>query len=419
MRPSVGYVAETDHHAPTSGNTAEERAERADGNTGLLESRSAQDDSEWDKIDWHQAIAEVLSDLGRPLLVAQPVVDLATAEIAGYELLARFGDEIPAPPNVWFRKADQLGLATALTTRVLDQAFALRPHLPRGCFFAVNIEPHLLSDPAILHALRSGPPLDRIVIELTGHTPVRDERALHGAVEWIRAAGGLIAVDDAGAGYAGLRQLITVRPDIVKVDRTLVAGIDSDPIKRGAVTTLCDLVSRMDSKMLAEGVETLGELQVLASLGVPLAQGWFMARPAVPWPSLNQDTVDKIRRTTEQAGLTDQIAPLIRECITVDRTVWCASNAAPPSAERRETVVVDSAGHPVGVVAREAKGTRYLAPVMAVVSSSPPIELAKRAMARAACHRGIPLVCVDARGRTIGVIDTSELVEAAINAAAE
>ncbi|MBT8225686.1 MAG: EAL domain-containing protein [Dactylosporangium sp.] len=385
--------------------------------SGLLESRSADDSDSWSQVDWCQAIASVLRDLSRPALVAQPVVELATGGIAGYELLARFGGSIKAPPDVWFRQADRLGLATALTTRVLDQAFALRPHLPPGCFLAVNVEPHLLSDPAIMHALRSGPPLHHIVIELTGHTPVRDERALQGAVEWIRAAGGLIAVDDAGTGYAGLRQLLTVRPDIVKVDRTLIAGIDTDPIKRGAVTTLSDLVSRMDSKMLAEGVETLGELQVLASLGVPLAQGWLLAKPAPPWPSLDPETVDTVHTTVAQSRLTDQLAPLVRKCITVDRSVWCASNAAPPNADRRETVVIDGSGRPIGIVAREAKGNRYLAPVMAVTSSASPIEVVKRAMARAACHRGVSLVCVDARGHSIGVIDISELVEAAITEA--
>lgn len=378
---------------------------------------SAQDGDEWSHIDWSRALAGVLSDLGQPKLVAQPIVDLATAEVSGYELLARFGTAIAAPPNVWFYHADRLGLATALTTRVLEHAFALRPTLPKGCFFAVNIEPHLLSDPAIIHALQSWPSLDRIMIELTGHTPVRDEQALHDAVEWIRSSGGLIAVDDAGAGYAGLRQLITVRPNIVKVDRTLIAGIDADPIKRGAVTVLSDLVSRMDSKMLAEGVETRGELQVLASLRVPLAQGWLMSRPASPWPTLANDTIEMIQQTTAQAGLTDQIAPLIRECTFIDRTVWCASNAAPPSGDRRETVVVDGEGGPVGVVTREARGNRYLAPAMTVLSSSPPIEIAKRAMARAACHRGVPLICVDRRGKPLGIIDISELIDAAISAA--
>ena len=253
------------------------------------------------------------------------------------------------------------------------------------------------------------------MIELTGHTPVRDEKALHSAVEWIRKAGGLIAVDDAGAGYAGLRQLITVQPDIVKIDRELIAGIDTDPIRRGAVSLLADLVCRMNARVLAEGVETRGELQVLASLGVPLAQGWLLARPAPPWPMLERTVVDMVRRARDQAELTDQVAPLVRECITVDRSVWCASNAPPPTGDRRETVVVDAHGRPVGVVAREARGARYLAPVMAVPASAPPIEVVKRAMARASCHRGVPLVCVCPRGRTIGIIDVSELVDAAIS----
>ena len=108
---------------------------------------------DWNKVDWSHALAGVLSDLGRPGLAAQPIVDLTTGEIAGYELLARFGGPEDAPPDVWFLNADRLGLATALTSRVMDHAFALRPHLPENAFFAVNIEPHLLSDPAIFHVL--------------------------------------------------------------------------------------------------------------------------------------------------------------------------------------------------------------------------------------------------------------------------
>jgi EAL domain-containing protein (putative c-di-GMP-specific phosphodiesterase class I) len=367
--------------------------------------------------DWSKAIAGVLADFGRPTLAAQPVVDLTTGAVAGYELLARFGGEEAAPPDVWFRNADRLGLATALTARVLAHATALRPQLPDDTFLTVNVEPHLLSDPAVLHALRSLPDLDRIVIELTGHTAVRDERALHAAVEWIRKAGGLVAVDDAGTGYAGLRQLITVRPDIVKVDRDLIAGIDTDPIRRGAVTLLSDLVCRMDAKMLAEGVETHGELQVLASIGVPLAQGWLLAGTGPPWPSVAPQVVEMIKRVNSQAGLTEQMAPLIRECVTVNRAIWCASNVPPPNADMRQTVVVDDRGHPVGIVAREARGARYLAPAMTVPESATPAEVARRAMARASCHRGVPLVCVDGRGRSIGIIDVSELIDAAIQSA--
>lgn len=369
-------------------------------------------------VDWSAALARTLADLGQPTVAAQPIVDLTTGEITGYELLARFAGPPAAPPNVWFAQADRFGLATALTERIVTRAFMLRPQLPRGLFLAINIEPHLLSDPAVVHALNAVPSLEGIVIELTGHTPVHDERALKVAVARVRSLGGLVAVDDAGTGYAGLRQLITVRPDIVKVDRALVAGIDTDPIRRSAVSLLGELVDRMNARLLAEGVETSGELKELASLGVPMAQGWIIARPEVPWPAVDPGTVKLIRQAAAvQATTTDQVARLVRDCAILDRTVWCASNVAQPAGGPRTTVVIDSDGRPIGVVAREARGNRYLAPVMAVSLFATPVEVARRAMARAACHMGVPLVCVDSDGHTLGIIDVAELVDAAVGTA--
>lgn len=369
-------------------------------------------------VDWAAALASALADFGQPALAAQPIVAVGTGAITGYELLARFTGPPAAPPDAWFRNADRFGMAAALTERVVTRAFMLRPQLPLDMFLAINVEPHLLSEPAVIAALTAVPSLERIVIELTGQTPVRDAHALKIAIARVRALGGLVAVDDAGSGYAGLRQLITVRPDIVKVDRALIDGIDSDPIRRSAVALLGELVDRMDARLLAEGVETPAEFRELVSLGVPLAQGWFLARPGEPWPTVNRQALDLVRESAATRERTaDQIGRLIRDCLTLDRAVWCSSNASPPSGGRRRTVVVDRDHRPLGVVAREARGARYLAPVMAVSLFATPSEVVRRAMARAACHVGVPLVCVDSEGRTLGVIEVPELVEAAVTEA--
>src|SRR5512142_685650 len=118
-------------------------------------------------IDWSQALAGVLSDLAQPVLAAQPVVDLANGTVAGYELLSRFETPPEAPPDVWFSHADRLGLATALTARVIERAFILRTDLPSELFLTINVEPHLLTDPAVLHALHVTASLEGIVVELT------------------------------------------------------------------------------------------------------------------------------------------------------------------------------------------------------------------------------------------------------------
>ena len=355
--------------------------------------------------DWTAATARLLRDQVRPDLVAQPIVDLSTGRIAGFELLARFPGPPAAPPDAWFALADRLGRAATLTAGVLDRALALRATLPPDTFLTVNVEPHLLVTPEVAEVLR-GRSLARIVIELTEHTQAPDGRALERALARVREAGGLVAVDDAGTGYAGLQQLLTVRPEIVKLDRDLVTGLDADPIRRSLVELLGDLTGRMDAWLLAEGVETTAELQALASLGVPLAQGWRLGRPAPPWATLAAETAEDVRTFAARATLGDHVAALMREC----RTVPLGDRAdADPG-----TVLVDADGRPAAILVPAAGGGVTVAPAMTVAPSSGPVEVARRALAREVAHRGVPVVCTNARGYAVGVVDTADLVDAAI-----
>jgi EAL domain-containing protein (putative c-di-GMP-specific phosphodiesterase class I) len=352
-----------------------------------------------------QAMAALLSrDEIRPDLVAQPIVDLAAARVAGYELLARFPGPPDAPPDAWFALADRLGRAAALTARVFERALELHATLPADTFLTVNVEPHLLTEPEVVDVLR-GRPLGRLVVELTEHSQAPDQQALARALSAIRAAGGLVAVDDAGTGYAGLQQLLTVRPDIVKLDRDLVAGLDTDPIRRALVQLLGDLSGRMDAWLLAEGVETTAELQALVSLGVPLGQGWRLGRPAAPWAPLDPSTADDVRAIAAQATLGDHVAALMRACLTAP--LGEHTDAGPG------TVLLDADGRPAAVLVSGTGGVT-LAPALTVAPSSSPVDVARRALAREVRHRGVPVVCTDARGHTIGVLDTADLVEAAI-----
>ncbi|GII25293.1 EAL domain-containing protein [Planosporangium mesophilum] len=364
-------------------------------------------------VDWDRALAAVVAGADQPTLVAQPIIDLANSRIAGFETLSRFSGEPEASPDVWFAEADRLGYAAELTARVVHRALALRTTLPPNTFLTVNVEPHLVSHPVVREALYAGGGLERIVVELTEHIQASDVRVLHATLDEIRAAGGLVAVDDAGTGYAGLGQLLSIRPDIVKLDRELITGIDSDPTRRALVQLLGDLSARMDCWLLAEGVETLAELQTLASMEVPLVQGWLLGRPAAPWSVLDPGVVDLLRGCAQRAEFTEYVAHLVRDCAKVQLpgvTTGMICDAAPGSA------VVDDVGRPVGVVIADPLGTPRLAPALAVAPSSKPVDLIRRAMARPIWHRGTPVACTDSSGRLIGLIDVSELSEAAISA---
>lgn len=345
--------------------------------------------------------------LPSPRLVAQPIIDIANARVAGYELLSRFTGPPVSPPDTWFAAAREHGHKIALTVDVLEQAIALRVDLAADRFVTVNLEPHLLLEPAVQEVLLGGRSLARLVVELTEHTQADDQQALVRALDEVRSAGALVAIDDAGTGYAGLSALLALRPDIVKLDRELVAGIHHDPVRRALVEMLGDLLGRMDAWLLAEGIEEQGELEVLAELEVPLAQGWLLGRPTAPFAELAEDVRRLLVATTARSTLSDHVAPLVHRCeVVVDATIPWPGQVG---------VAADGAPDVVGVV--DVACGHALAPAMTVAPSTSVVDAAHRAMSRPAQHRHVPLVCTDGRGTVLGLVEVADLVTALTGAA--
>ncbi|MGN6333040.1 MAG: EAL domain-containing protein [Motilibacteraceae bacterium] len=337
-----------------------------------------------------------------PRLVAQPIIDVAGARVAGYELLSRFAGPPVSPPDTWFAAAREHGHEVALSVDVLAQAIALRADLAPDRFITVNLEPDLLLEPAVQSVLLDGGSLARIVVELTEHTRSGDERALVAVLDRLRSAGALVAIDDAGTGYAGLSALLALRPDIVKLDRELVAGIHHDPVRRALVEMLGSLLGRMDCWLLAEGVEEQGELEVLAELQVPLAQGWLLGRPAAPFAELADDVHRLLVTTTARSLLVDHVAPLVHGC----EVVRVGGIPLPGQV----SLAADGAADAVGLL--DVGGHHALAPAMTVAPSTSVVDAAHRAMSRPAQHRHVPLVCTDPRGTVLGLVEVADLVTA-------
>lgn len=228
---------------------------------------------------WETALRDVLD--GRGLrLVAQPIVDVVQARVGGYELLARFDGPPARTPDVWFEQARARDLDGPLTVRVFEELHRLRAGLPHASFCTVNVEPHLLARADVRDALLGSGRLDGVVVELTEHAGGGDAVVLGEALDSVRAAGGLVAMDDAGQGHSGLARMLEVRPDLIKLDRALVAGIDRDPTKKAVVRLVGDLAGQLDAWILAEGVETRGELTAVRTCGITLVQGYVLARPS-------------------------------------------------------------------------------------------------------------------------------------------
>jgi EAL domain-containing protein (putative c-di-GMP-specific phosphodiesterase class I) len=238
-----------------------------------------------------EALARLLGGEGITM-VAQPIVDIRTGTIHGYEALARFAGSGPGvSPLHWFSLAEQLGERAALERACLRRALELFAERPPGMVLSLNLSAPALLDPqtvAILSQPIDGSPddLDDLIVEITEETLVRAEMDLESVLAPLRARGARVAVDDMGAGYSGLRQITSVRPAYLKLDRSLISGIDGDEERAALVEALAGYSNKVGSLLVAEGVETAAELAVVRELGVPLVQGFYFSRPAEPWVQL-------------------------------------------------------------------------------------------------------------------------------------
>ena len=207
--------------------------------------------------------------------VFQPVVELESSRIVGYEALTRFDDG--RNPAERFAEAVTLGLDAELELACLRRSIAAASALPAGSWVGLNVSPAFLVSSEELPGLLST--ADReILLEITEHAPVPDYEALHHAIrrlgEHVR-----VAVDDAGAGYSGLQRIIELAPDLIKLDITLVRGIEGDPGRQALVAGMVHFARQTGSTLLAEGIETPAEARLLRELGVDLGQGYLFGRP--------------------------------------------------------------------------------------------------------------------------------------------
>jgi EAL domain-containing protein (putative c-di-GMP-specific phosphodiesterase class I) len=360
--------------------------------------------------DWDDRLATVFADPSLLRLVYQPIVDLQRGVIAGYETLARFSTPDGRPseytPDLWFAAADAVGRGAELEAVVVRKALAALPTLPPDCFLTVNVSPHLLTQPELADPLLAVDDLAPLVLELTEHQAVGDLRPLVDLRDRLRAKGALLALDDAGSGYSGLQQITQFRPQLIKLDRALVTGVDGDEVKLALVEMLGEFGGRIDAWLLAEGIETWGELQAFLRLQVPLGQGWLLGRPGPPWVQLDPDVRDRLRRSAAQARLTEYVAGLAEPVLVVE------DGAAPAGTVGIE---VDEFGHPRWLLvphrrSADPPGHRRAPVSLRVPASAGLKEVAQRVAARPEETRFDPVVCVDAHGAALGVVRVERLL---------
>lgn len=225
---------------------------------------------------------------GGPLtMVYQPIVNLRSNAIAGFEALARFSGEPVRPPNEWFAEAADLGLGTELELLAVESALGGLAQIPEGVYIAVNVSPETALDARLASTIESV--AERVVIELTEHAAVSEYESLVARMRYLRELGSRLAVDDAGAGYASLQHILRLSPDIIKLDIDLTRGIDNDPARRALAVALVQFGNDIGAAVAAEGIERPGELETLRRIGASSGQGYLLGHPA-PLPDAKRRT---------------------------------------------------------------------------------------------------------------------------------
>jgi EAL domain-containing protein (putative c-di-GMP-specific phosphodiesterase class I) len=225
----------------------------------------------------HARIASALESRDYTI-VFQPIFDLASSNLSGCEALCRFSALPYRSPDKWFADASAVGLGTELEAAVAEAAIATFPTLPRGLSMSVNASPEAMIGGRMSEVLAS-PYADRTIVEITEHAKVSDYEALHRVLGALKERGVRVAVDDAGAGYSGLQHIVQLAPDIIKLDMSLTRAVDSDPGRRALASAMVFYAREMGCRVVAEGIETMPELQTLKLLGVNMGQGYFLGRP--------------------------------------------------------------------------------------------------------------------------------------------
>jgi EAL domain-containing protein (putative c-di-GMP-specific phosphodiesterase class I) len=210
--------------------------------------------------------------------VFQPVVSLRDGAVIGTEALTRFDLEEGEAPDRWFADAERSGLRAELELCAARSAWQQAAALPGRLF--LNFSATTLTSPQFAAFLADTDPR-RLVVEVSEHERIADYAGVAAMLRPLRAQGLAVAVDDAGAGFASLRHVVLLAPDVIKIDLSLVRGVDRDPARRALVTALATFAEQTGADVVAEGVETAAEHAALRDAGVGFGQG-FLVGPGVP-----------------------------------------------------------------------------------------------------------------------------------------
>ncbi len=379
--------------------------------------------------------------LDAPLLtsVYQPIMDLRRGQVFGWEALARGPeDSYFSSPQMLFDFAEEVGNVFTLERVCREQALAGLGEVGQGQKLFLNIHPQTLGDPGfrpgqtlrLLERYGLGP--HNVVFEITERHPIKDFTLFHRTLEHYRSQGYLVAIDDVGTGYSGLSSLAKVRPDFIKVDMSLIRGIDTNPVQRALMETMVTFADKIGCAIVAEGIETQTELTSIVAMGVHYGQGFFLARPQAPKPQLCLPASllgGGQRRGGQELTCSLPMRELVEPALQVTPETPTKDVKRILDSQPIGGVVVAQDGRPLGLVMShsldrllgayygtslywERKVTRVMDPAPLIVEGSLPVEqVAGTAMNRERFKIYDHIIVTD-NGKLLGIVSVQKMLDA-------
>ncbi|MBF0552566.1 MAG: GGDEF domain-containing protein, partial [Deltaproteobacteria bacterium] len=291
----------------------------------------------------------------------QPIFDMTSGCIMGWEALSRGPDGTPfRSPLMLFDLAEQLGLLFALERVCREKAIANLGRISNGQKLFLNIHPRTVADSSFSHGKtmelisRAGFHPENVVFEITERHSIKDFPLFNQNIDHYRNQGFQIALDDTGTGYSGLSSIAELRPDFIKMDMSLIRGIDRNPIKRALLETFVSLANKIGSKIIAEGIETKAEAVCLMDIGTHFGQGFFLDKPQNPKSEssfkmeelrlVNMESLERLTCSTPIAQLVKSSEPIEPEAPVRALRDYFEKNPSQAS------MVVAAEGKPLGLI---------------------------------------------------------------------
>jgi PAS domain S-box-containing protein len=249
----------------------------------VCSTRPLQDRSSVDRLvsDEHRhSVARVQAVLeGKQIRpVYQPIFDLENRRVVAYEALSRFPGDPAHGPDAWFAEAWDVGLGIPLELCAMRTAAKALTSMPSEVSLFVNASPETIFATPFVSCF--GDNADRVTVEMTEHHQVDDYEGFTTRLRPLREAGGQVAIDDFGAGYASLRHILAIRPEWIKFDSSLTEGIGENPLAHALANSLVSFTEEVGVRVIAEGIETEDELEALREIGFRYGQGFYFGMPA-------------------------------------------------------------------------------------------------------------------------------------------